>query len=153
MTDAKPLVRRATADDADLIGQLLHDFNTEFAEPSPGPAAIAARIRELLAAGDTEVFLGEGGDGLAVLRFRLSIWTKGFECYLAELYVQPARRGQKIGRALMDASMACARERGADYMELGTSETDVAARNLYESLGFTNRESDGSYNFFYEREL
>jgi hypothetical protein len=40
-------------------------------------------------------------------------------------------------------------------MDLGTSEDDVAARALYESLGFSNREGkpDGPINYFYEREL
>lgn len=55
------------------------------------------------------------------------------ECYLAELYVVPERRGQGIGRALMEASMNVAREQGAAYMDLGTSEDDVAARALYEA--------------------
>ena len=42
-----------------------------------------------------------------------------------------------------------------DYMDLGTSEDDVAARALYESLGFVNREGgpDGPISYFYEREL
>ncbi len=40
-------------------------------------------------------------------------------------------------------------------MDLGTSEDDVAARSLYESLGFDNRggRPDGPVNYFYEREL
>jgi hypothetical protein len=40
-------------------------------------------------------------------------------------------------------------------MDLGTSEADVAARALYESLGFSNREGkpDGPINYYYEREL
>ena len=40
-------------------------------------------------------------------------------------------------------------------MDLGTSEGDVAARALYESLGFSNREGppDGPISYFYEREL
>jgi ribosomal protein S18 acetylase RimI-like enzyme len=55
----------------------------------------------------------------------------------------------------MVAAMDHARSRGADYMDLGTSEDDVAARALYESLGFTNREGkpDGPLMYFYEREL
>jgi len=41
------------------------------------------------------------------------------------------------------------------YMDLGTSENDTAARALYESLGFTNREGGpaGPLSFHYEREL
>ena len=149
-------VRRAGESDAEAVGRLLHDFNTEFEEPTPGPAALAERVRELLAGGDTAILVGgPGPDGLAVLRFRLSIWTRGLECYLAELYVVPARRGEGLGRALMEAAMDEARKRGADYMDLGTSEDDVAARGLYESLGFSNREGkpDGPLNYFYEREL
>jgi ribosomal protein S18 acetylase RimI-like enzyme len=147
-------VRRAQPDDADAIARLLYDFNTEYDEPTPGPPELAARLRELMD-GDTIVLLaGDGPDGLAVLRFRLSIWSSGKECYLAELYVVPARRGQGLGRALMERAIELAREQGADWMDLGTSEDDVAARALYESLGFINREGpDGPITYFYEREL
>jgi ribosomal protein S18 acetylase RimI-like enzyme len=55
----------------------------------------------------------------------------------------------------MEAAIDLAREAGAGDMHLGTSEDDVAARALYESLGFSNREGkpDGAINYFYEREL
>jgi ribosomal protein S18 acetylase RimI-like enzyme len=144
------------AEDAAAIGRLLHDFNTEYDEPTPGPDALAERLAQLIAEGQTTVLLGgPGPDGLAVLRFRRSIWTPGLECYLAELYVVPERRRQGLGRALMQAAIEEARRQGADYMDLGTSEDDVAARALYESLGFSNREGkpDGPVNYYYEREL
>jgi ribosomal protein S18 acetylase RimI-like enzyme len=151
-----PVVRAAMVEDAANIGRLLHDFNTEYDDPTPGPDRLAARIEQLLAGGDTAVLLaGAGPDGLAVLRFRPAIWSEALECYLAELYVVPAMRGRGLGRALMSAAMQFARERGADYMDLGTAETDLAARSLYESLGFSNREgkADGPLNYYYEREL
>ena len=150
------MVRRAEWADAEEVGRLLDDFNSEFDEPTPGPAALAERTRQLLDAGDTVVLLaGDGPDGLAVLRFRLGIWTDGLECYLAELYVVPGRRGQGLGRALMEEAMDVARAEGATYMELGTGEDDVAARALYESLGFDNHggRPHGPLNLFYEREL
>ena len=149
-------VRRAQEADAEAVGRLLHAFNSEFEEPTPGPQALAERVRELLAGGETAVLVaGPGPDGLALLRFRPAVWTRGLECYLAELYVVPERRRQGLGRALMDAAIELARGEGADHMDLGTSEDDVAARGLYESLGFSNREGkpDGPVNFFYEREL
>ena len=148
--------RRATGADAAVIGRLLHDFNTEYDDPTPGPDKLAERIRQLLDGGDTAVLLaGAGPDGLAVLRFRPALWSEALECYLAELYVVPTARGRGLGRALMNASMDLARDEGADYMDLGTAETDVAARALYESLGFSNREGkpDGPINYYYEREL
>jgi len=149
-------VRRAGVADAETIGRLLHDFNSEFEEPTPGPRALARRVRELLAGGETAVLLGGAGpDGVAVLRFRPAIWTESLECYLAELYVVPERRGQGLGRALMEVAIELARKKGANHMDLGTSEDDVAARGLYERLGFSNREGrpDGPINYFYEREL
>ena len=149
-------VRRADAADAGAIGRLLHDFNSEFDEPTPGPRVVAERVRALLAAGEMTVVLGgTGPDGLAVLRFRPAVLTERLECYLEDLYVAPARRGQGLGRALLESALDIARREGAVEMHLGTSEDDVAARALYESLGFSNRDGkpDGPVNYFYEREL
>jgi ribosomal protein S18 acetylase RimI-like enzyme len=155
------LVRLAELDDAGAVGQLLHDFNREFDEPTPAPSALAERVRQLLSGGDTLILLAgdgpDGPDGLAVLRFRPAIWSAGQECYLAELYVRPRRRGQGLGRALMEAALLHARERGADSMDIGVDEPDLTARHLYESLGFSNRvgapDGDGPVMFVYEREL
>ena len=150
------LVRLANADDAAVIGRLLHDFNREFDEPAPEPAVLAERLRQLIEGGDTVVVLaGDGPDGLAVLRFRAAIWSAGLECYLAELYVAPAGRGRGLGRALMEAALSEARARGADTMDVGVDEPDLAARRLYESLGFTNRAGgpDGPLMYVYERDL
>ena len=149
-------VRRATMADVSAVGQLLHDFNQEYDDPTPGPVVLAERIGRLLGSDETVILLGgPGPDGLAVLRFRPALWSAGLECYLAELYVVPARRGRGLGRRLMESALDQARQLGADYMDLGTSEGDVAARALYESLGFTNREGGpgGPVNFCYERDL
>lgn len=149
-------VRVGQLADADAIGRLLHDFNEEFGEPTPGPGQLAERVRHLLGEDELTVLLaGEGPDGLALLRFRPAIWTEALECYLAELYVVPDRRGRGLGRALLQAVLEAARRRGADRIEVGTGESDVAARALYESFGFSNREGgpEGPVMHFYEREL
>lgn len=150
------MVRRATPEDAADVARLLHDFNTEFGEPTPGVAVLAERAERMLAAGQLTVLLaGDGPDGLAQLRFSPSIWSDAPGAYLEELYVAPARRGHGMGRALLEAAMEAAREAGADHIDLNTGETDEAARALYESAGFTNREGgpDGPRMLYYEREL
>jgi ribosomal protein S18 acetylase RimI-like enzyme len=67
----------------------------------------------------------------------------------------PALRGRGTGRALLEATMALARQAGATGIDLNTGETDRAARALYESSGFTNSEGgpEGPSMLFYEREL
>lgn len=159
----------AREQDLTAAGRLLDAFNREYDDVTPGPAALTVRLAELVGSEGLVVLLArpsEGGDegpdeeptGIAVLRFRPALWTAGLECYLAELYVVPHLRGRGIGRALVEAALAEARERGADRIELGTSEDDVAARALYETLGFTNREGGsadgpGSTMYVYERDL
>jgi ribosomal protein S18 acetylase RimI-like enzyme len=150
------VVRRAGPEDAPEVARLLHDFNTEFDEPSPGVPYMTDRTRELMANGEVTILLaGDGPDGISVLRLRPGLWSDGAEAYLQELYVDPKLRGQGLGRALMEATIAAAREAGADFIHLGTSEDDTAARGLYESFGLTNREGrpDGPVMFVYERDL
>jgi ribosomal protein S18 acetylase RimI-like enzyme len=149
--------RIARAADAAEVAGLLHRFNTEFDEPSPGAAALEPRVRGHVERG-LSVFLlaGTPHTGVAQLRFREYLFTGEPICYLEELYVVPGRRGEGHGRALMETAMVTARERGATDIELGTATNDRAARALYESLGFTNLEKPGDPDtvmLFYEREL
>lgn len=149
-------VRRAGPDDSADVARLLHQFNLEFSDPSPGVDFLTSRVAELIDAEELIALLvGDGPEGVAVLRFRPALWGVALDAYLEELYVVPRRRGEGLGRALLEAAIEAARERGADRIELGTSTDDVAARGLYESAGFTNREGgpDGPAMLFYERDL
>ena len=149
-----PVTGASSPADFVLAGRLLHDFNTEYDDPSPGAPALTARLGELVAEGGTEVLLGGDAEGVAVLRYRPSLWSRADECYLAELYVVPARRGSGVGRTLLRACVERALARGCDFMDLSTSEDDVAARHLYEAQGFRRTEGEGGpLTFHYEIEL
>jgi len=150
--------RTATLDDADVAtaARLLWDFNEEYGDPAPPLEALTARLRELMASGETAVALADDDLGVAVLRLRPNLWSDALEAYLAELYVVPTRRGQGLGRALLAHTLDLARSLGADRIELGTSEDDVAARRLYTKMGFTRHEGtrpEDPLMFVYEREL
>ena len=149
--------RVATKGDAREVAALLHRFNTEYEEPSPGPDVLEPRVREHIERGLSDFLLAGPADvGVAQLRFRDYLFTGAPTCYLEELYVVPDRRGEGHGRTLMETAIELGRERGATTMELGTALDDTAARGLYESVGFTNfeREGDpGSQMLYYEREL
>ena len=91
---------------------------------------------------------------MAVMRVQPSVWGDASEAYLAELYVVPSRRGQGYGRELITEAVRVARERGADYMFLVTSEEDRLAQRLYEAAGFRKTEGEGGpLMIAYERDL
>lgn len=150
-------VRLGEADDARRIAELLHAFNTEFDDYTPEVPKLERRVRELLERDAIIVVLGgEPAVGVGVLRLRPTLFTAAdaLDAYLQELYVTPERRGEGIGRAMLNRVMEIAKERGASWIELGTSEDDHQARALYESMGFINREGeDGPVMYVYERSL
>ena len=139
--------------------QLLHDFNVEYDEPAPPPDELAFRLAELVGGGHVTVLLARVQDtgaavGVAVMRLQPSVWSRAQEAYLAELYVVPSRRGQGYGRELITEAIRVAREQGADYAFVVTSEDDVLAQRLYEAAGFRRTEGDGGpLMLAYEREL
>ena len=51
-----------------------------------------------------------------------------------DLYVAPEARGRGIGRALIEASAAVARERGAAWLEWATAPDNHTAQRLYDSM-------------------
>jgi GNAT superfamily N-acetyltransferase len=153
---ARNEIRRAEESDAGDVARLLHDFNSEYEDYTPGVPALTERSGELLADGTIVVLLaGNPPEGFALFRIRPSLWAKAGDAYLEELYVVPKHRRRGIGRALLEASIEVARKGGANHFELTTGETDTEARSLYESRGFTNREGgpDGPRMLYYELDL
>jgi ribosomal protein S18 acetylase RimI-like enzyme len=150
-----PRVRHAEADELVTFGRMLQRFNAEFGQESPKPEVLARRAAPLVESGDIAVlFAGDGPDGFLEMRFYPTVYTDGLTARVDELYVVPDRRGRGLGRALMDAALELSRERRADHIDLTTAETDTAARSLYESLGFTNKElPNGARMLYYERDL
>ena len=55
-------------------------------------------------------------------------------CYLSDLYTDPARRSQGIGRALVEAVCAQARVAGLGRVYWQTHETNAAGRSLYDRV-------------------
>ena len=160
MTCMVDVVSGSATDEAlTSAAQLLHDFNLEYDEPAPPPDQLAVRLAELVEGDHVTVLLARVPEtgaavGVAVMRLQPSLWSSAQEAYLAELYVRPSHRGRGYGRELMAEALRVARERGADYAFLVTSEDDRLAQRLYEAAGFRRTEgADGPLMLAYEREL
>jgi len=134
--------RLATFDDADVLAQLLHDFNTEFDTPTPGTPMIAARVRELLAADATFAVIAEPALGVGLVTLRPNVWYDGPVALLDELYVVPGRRGQGIGTAMLELLMTECRARDVRLIEINVDESDVDAQRFYRRHGFSDVDPD-----------
>jgi ribosomal-protein-alanine N-acetyltransferase len=89
----------------------------------------AAAISALLVAPDSFAYAHE--DGFVLAR------AAGGEAEILTLAVAPAARGQGLGRRLLHAAVARARELGAETMFLEVGTENPAALALYARLGFT----------------
>jgi GNAT superfamily N-acetyltransferase len=72
--------------------------------------------------------------GLAHALFHRSTWSATYYCYLEDLFVDPAARGQGVGRALIEAVYAQADQRGATRTYWATMGDNATARRLYDGL-------------------
>jgi len=59
--------------------------------------------------------------------------------FVSDVFVKPAHRGNGIGRALVDAAVDYARDRGVSIVKLDVLLANGAARRLYERAGFATR--------------
>ena len=64
------------------------------------------------------------------------MWTGVEDAWLEDLFVEPGARGGGLGRALAEACVERARQRGCARIQLDSNERNRAAAALYASLGF-----------------
>ena len=72
--------------------------------------------------------------GMVHYLFHRSTWTAGNYCYLQDLFVAGGGRNHGLGRALIEAVYAKAREAGASRVYWLTHETNETARALYDKV-------------------
>ena len=133
-------VRVATADDVDNVARLMAAFRDWWERDEPTDEQLAAGVARLLVDPQTE-FLLAGPDsarpaGVCQLRYRYGLWYDAPDCWLEDMYVDAEARGLGVGRALGDAALERARERGCRRVQLDVNEANPEALALYRRLGF-----------------
>lgn len=138
----------AAADDAHLVADLLVEFRDWWGRTNPSAASFRASVDRLLDDTHTEFLLGSAPGctrpgGVCQLRYRWGVWHAGEDCCLEDLYVSESARGAGLGRALAEAAVSRARQRGCARMDLDVREDNAAAQALYQSLGFDTGDGPG----------
>jgi GNAT superfamily N-acetyltransferase len=72
--------------------------------------------------------------GLTHYLYHRTCWSPVDNCYLQDLFADPAMRGKGIGRALIMAVHEAAAKLGVSNVYWMTHETNATARKLYDSV-------------------
>jgi ribosomal protein S18 acetylase RimI-like enzyme len=143
-------IRPATPADVQIVGQwgtelvsLHHQFDAQrFIEVGPGtPAKYATYIESQL--GRPEVIVLVAEDAMSLLGYVYAahegndyMTLRGPAGVIHDIFVDPARRGQGIGRALLEGAIDLLRIRGAGLFVLSTAYRNQAAQKLFAAGGF-----------------
>jgi GNAT superfamily N-acetyltransferase len=135
------LVRPVIAADREAWAPLWDGYNAFYERT--GPTAVSAEQTELtwsrfLDAGEPMHALLAEVDGRVVglthYLFHRSTTMVGDTCYLQDLFTAPEARGTGVGRALIEAVYAAARDAGSTRVYWQTHETNLTAQKLYDAI-------------------
>ena len=144
------LVRTARMGDYDALVALFDELDElhrqarpDVFRPFEGPARTREQIEQWLVGPGSTVLVAESGldvVGLAVLLtrppspFAGAVPNKVVE--LDNIVVRADRRGQGIGRQLLEAAVVWSRGQGADHVVVSVHAFNRDARRFYETFGF-----------------
>ena len=135
-------IRHAAPGDLPRLAPMFDRYRQFYGRPSDEDGA-RRFLAERMARGQSVILLAlEDGQaaGFVQLYPSFSSIRAAPTFVLNDLYVEPGRRRDGAGRALVQAAAAMAREVGAAGLSLVTGVDNLPARALYERLGWT-RES------------
>lgn len=119
-----------------LLMQQMHD-------PKEFVPMTMAGLRSMLADQKTVLLVGREGKKV-IATGTLIVFTKirGRYAYIEDTIVDGAERGKGYGEAIVRALIALARKLKVGTIELSTRPTRVAANNLYQKVGFVQKETN-----------
>jgi ribosomal protein S18 acetylase RimI-like enzyme len=139
-------IRRARRSDLDAIGELWRSLITLHAEFDPAfrvtDEAVPARaLAQLLDDTKSAAWIAEAEQrvvGFCAVRVVDSprALAESRRAEITELFVAPGARRSGLGRSLVDAALAWARERGAERVEVRVAARNDTGQSFWRSLGF-----------------
>jgi GNAT superfamily N-acetyltransferase len=125
--------------------QILPMFEWLFAPPGSVPAGwdpgdAERPLAETIASAGSVVLVAEDGDrmvGFCTAYMTLESIRFGLRCWVEELAVDPERRSEGIGAALLAEARRWAAERKASHLKLDSGIARVDAHRFYEQEGAT----------------
>jgi GNAT superfamily N-acetyltransferase len=132
-------IRHAGPDDAELIHRFivaLAEYEREPAAVEVTPPVLRAQLAERPAPFECLIAELDGEPaGFALFFHNYSTWRGKRGIYLEDLFVDPARRGHGVGKALLAHIAAIARERDCTRLEWAVLGWNAPAIGFYERLG------------------
>ena len=130
-------VRLAGLGDAASVAGCFDLYRRDQGTPGPDRARWEQIVIDEMQPGRSQFFVvGEPPHSVAMMSHFWSPWRSGFVGQVGYVWCDPMRRRQGIGRALLDACEADARDRGFVRMELHVNEANTAALDLYTKAGW-----------------
>ena len=133
-------MRAATHEDIDRVIPM---YQWLFAPPGSVPGAwderrAAVALADAIDSHDAAILVADDGEalvGLCTAYQDMHSVRFGYRVWVEDLAVDPERRSEGIGKALLDAAKDWARERGATHLELDSALPRTDAHRFYEREG------------------
>lgn len=141
-------IRPATIDDLGPLSRLLDGYRRFYGQSGDVEAARAFLVQRL-GLGDAHLRVAEDDAGrlIGFVQLYPLLSTVGLapRWLLNDLFVASEARGKGVGRSLMQAAAALARDHGVPQLTLSTQVDNHTAQALYESLGWQRNDDFFGY--------
>jgi PhnO protein len=133
----KPTVRKAVADDVDLVYAMICDLEKRLMDRTNFDFVFNTNLNNEQVA----YFIAEVGNeavGMGSCHVQTLLHHASFVAEVQELFVYEAYRSKQIGKILMESLVDFAKSRGATQIEVSSRKFRESAHRFYEREGFEN---------------
>ena len=142
-------IRHAVPTDAESLAPLFDAYRAFFAKPDPEGSR--KFIKERLEKKDSTIIVSDEGNrisGFLQLYPLFSSWYATKIWFLSDLYVEEQDRNRGLGRKLVEAAQAYARETTSRSIMVEIPHTEPHLINFYQSLNFQKDKTFDLYRYY-----